>query len=247
MERNDKRSFTDFFLLSAEKNGLESLITKEHIDKFFLLTQHMLTVNEQFNLTAIREPSRVILLHYIDSLLSAPLFPTGASVIDVGAGAGFPTLPLAIVRPDLQITALDSTAKRVNYIGETAALLGLENITPLVGRAEEIAKDTAYREQFSCATARAVAALPVLSELCLPFVKIGGRFIAMKGRGGKEELAASQNAIRLLGGKKTELFDTPISAPDGETFEHTTVLIEKVSSTAPKYPRAYGKIAKAPL
>ena len=198
MERNDKHGFTDFFLLSVEKNGLESLITQEHIDKFFLLTERMLTVNEQFNLTAIREPSRVILLHYIDSLIGAHLYPEGASVIDVGAGAGFPTLPLAIVRPDLRITALDSTAKRVNYIGETAALLELKNITPLVGRAEEIAKDAAYREQFDCATARAVAALPVLSELCLPFVTLGGRFIAMKGRGGKEELAASQNAIQLL-------------------------------------------------
>ena len=247
MERNDKHGFTDFFLLSLEKNGLESLITQEHIDKFFLLTERMLTVNEQFNLTAIREPSRVILLHYIDSLIGAHLFPEGASVIDVGAGAGFPTLPLAIVRPDLRITALDSTAKRVNYIGETAALLELKNITPLVGRAEELAKDAAYREQFDCATARAVAALPVLSELCLPFVTLGGRFIAMKGRGGKEELAASQNATALLGGKEAALFDTPVSAPDGETFAHTTVVIEKIAKTAPKYPRAYGKIAKAPL
>ena len=200
MERNDKHGFTDFFLLSVEKNGLESLITQEHIDKFFLLTERMLTVNEQFNLTAIREPSRVILLHYIDSLIGAHLFPEGASVIDVGAGAGFPTLPLAIVRPDLRITALDSTAKRVNYIGETAALLELKNITPLVGRAEEIAKDAAYREQFDCATARAVAALPVLSELCLPFVTLGGRFIAMKGRGGiaKRHSASRRQRSRFV-------------------------------------------------
>lgn len=247
LERNDKRGFTDFFLLAAEKNGLEALITQEYIEKFFLLTEHMLTVNEQFNLTAIREPSRVILLHYIDSLIGAHLFPEGATVIDVGAGAGFPTLPLAIVRPDLRITALDSTAKRVRYIEETAALLGLEAITPLVGRAEEVAKDARYRESFDCATARAVAALPVLSELCLPFVRIGGQFIAMKGRGGKEELAAAQNAIRLLGGRDAALFDTPVSAPDGETFEHTTAMIEKIAKTNPKYPRAYGKIAKAPL
>jgi len=247
LERNDKRGFTDFFRHSAEKNGLLSLVTEEHIEKLFLLTEHMLTVNEQFNLTAIREPSRVILLHYVDSLLGAHLFPEGASVVDVGAGAGFPTLPLAVVRPDLRITALDSTAKRMGYVEETARLLGLSNVTPLVGRAEELANDASYREKFDCATARAVAALPVLCELCLPFVKVGGRFIAMKGRGGGAELSAAKNAIHLLGGKDVALYDTPVLAPDGETFEHTTVLIEKVASTAPKYPRAYGKIAKAPL
>lgn len=247
MERNDKLSFTEFFRLAAEKNGLASTVTEEHIEKFFTLTEHMLTVNEKFNLTAIREPSRVILLHYIDSLVGAHLFPEGASVIDVGAGAGFPTLPLAILRPDLQITALDSTAKRIGYVEETAAMLGLKNITPLVGRAEEVANNPAYRERFDCATARAVAALPILSELCLPFVRVGGRFIAMKGRGGKEELLAAKNAIHTLGGKAIDLYDAPVLAPDGETFEHTTVLIEKIVTTAPKYPRAYGKIAKSPL
>ena len=247
LERNDKSGFHAFFHLAKEKNGLDALITDTHIEKLFLLTEHMLTVNEQFNLTAIREPSRVILLHYIDSLVGAHLFPEGASVVDVGAGAGFPTLPLAIVRPDLHITALDSTAKRVTYIEETASLLGLSNVTPIVGRAEEVAKDARFREGFDCATARAVAALPVLSELCLPFVKVGGHFIAMKGKGGKEELALAKNAIRLLGGEAEALYDAPVYAPDGETFEHTTVLIKKTAATAAKYPRAYGKILKAPL
>ena len=247
MERNDFKGFSDFFATAAEKNGLSSLIKGEHIEKFFLLTEHMLTVNEQFNLTAIREPERVILLHYIDSVVCASLFPLGASVIDVGCGAGFPSLPLAIVRPDLRITALDSTAKRVNYVADTARLLGLSGITPLVGRAEEVAASATYREGFDCATARAVAALPVLSELCLPFVKVGGSFIAMKGRGGGEELLASKNAIRILGGGKATLSDAPVLAPDGEEFAHTTVVIPKISSTDKKYPRAYGKIVKAPL
>lgn len=247
MERNDKCGFADFFRLAAEKNGLSGLVTEEVIDKLFLLTEHMLTVNEQFNLTAIREPSRVILLHYVDSLLGARLFPKGATVVDVGAGAGFPTLPLAVVRPDLCITALDSTAKRMGYVEETARLLGLKNVTPLVGRAEELARDMKYRECFDCATARAVAALPVLSELCLPFVKIGGRFIAMKGRGGKAELDAAKSAIRLLGGETASFTNTPVISPDGEAFEHTTVVINKIKATEAKYPRAYGKIAKAPL
>ena len=247
MERNDACGFAAYFRMALEKNGLSSLVSEEHIKIFFLLTEHMLAVNEKFNLTAIREPERVILLHYIDSLVSAHLFPTGATVVDVGCGAGFPSLPLALVRPDLRITALDSTAKRVAYVADTAHLLGISNITPLVGRAEEIAADPAYREHFDCATARAVAALPVLSELCLPFVKVGGAFIAMKGRGGKEELAAARNAIRLLGGGRTTLSDAPVLSPDGEEFAHTTILIQKIAPTDQKYPRAYGKIVKAPL
>ena len=247
LERNDKTGFSDFFLAAAKANGLAEVLTPEITEKFFTLTEHMLTVNEQFNLTAIREPSRVILLHYIDSLVGARFFPEGASVIDVGCGAGFPTLPLAILRPDLRITALDSTAKRVNYVADTAKLLGLTNVTPLISRAEDAAKDPALREKFDCATARAVAALPVLSELCLPFVKVGGLFVAMKGRGGKEELAGSKNAIFVLGGKAESITDTPILAPDGEAFEHTTVLVRKKTVTGAKYPRAYAKIVKAPL
>ncbi len=247
MERNDFQGFSDFFHLAAEKNGLASLITEKHVEKFFLLTEHMLTVNEHFNLTAIREPERVILLHYIDSIVCSALFPEGATVVDVGCGAGFPSLPLAIVRPDLHITALDSTAKRVTYVAETARLLGLDGITPLVGRAEELAQNASYRERFDCATARAVAALPVLCELCLPFVKVGGQFIAMKGRGGEAELASAKNAVRLLGGGQATLSDAPVLSPDGEAFAHTTVLIPKTSSTDKKYPRAYGKIVKAPL
>jgi 16S rRNA (guanine(527)-N(7))-methyltransferase RsmG len=247
LERNDFGAFAAAIVRAAEENGVGALLNDARVDAFFRLTEHMLTVNEQFNLTAIREPERVILLHYIDSLLGARFFPEGATVIDVGCGAGFPSLPLAIARPDLRITALDSTAKRVHYVKETAEMLGLGNLSTLVARAEDAARDPALREGFDCATARAVAALPVLSELCLPFVKVGGLFVAMKGRGGKEELAQSKNAIFLLGGKAESITDTPILSPDGETFEHTTVLIRKKTMTGAKYPRAYAKIVKAPL
>lgn len=243
----DKGEFADFFLQAANKNGLASLILPYHIDAFYALTERMLTVNEQFNLTAIKEPRRVILLHYIDSLVGARFFPEGASVIDVGCGAGFPSLPLAIFRPDLKITALDATAKRVRYVRETADLLGLCNLETLTGRAEDIAADKAYRERFDAATARAVAALPVLSELCLPFVRVGGSFIAMKGKSGREELALSKNAISLLGGATESVEDTPIFSPEGEAFDHTTVLIRKTAATDKKYPRPYGKILKSPL
>jgi 16S rRNA (guanine527-N7)-methyltransferase len=247
LERNDFGAFAAAIVRAAEENGVGALLNDARVDAFFRLTEHMLTVNEQFNLTAIREPGRVILLHYIDSLLGARFFPEGATVIDVGCGAGFPSLPLAIARPDLHITALDSTAKRVHYVKETAEMLGLGNLSTLVARAEDAAKDPALREKFDCATARAVAALPVLSELCLPFVRVGGRFVAMKGNGGREELDAAKNAIFLLGGKTEAFEDTPIRAEDGECFAHTTILIKKVTATAAKYPRAYGKIVKAPL
>ncbi len=243
----DKGEFADFFLAAAEKNGLASFLLPSHIDAFHALTERMLTVNEQFNLTAIKEPRRVILLHYIDSLVGARFFPEGASVIDVGCGAGFPSLPLAIFRPDLHITAMDATAKRVRYVEETAALLGLSNLKTLTGRAEDLATDKAYRERFDAATARAVAALPVLSELCLPFVRVGGSLVAMKGKSGREELALSKGAISLLGGVTESVEDTPVISPDGEAFDHTTVLIRKSAPCDKKYPRPYGKILKSPL
>ncbi len=242
-----KEAFAEFFCAAAEKNGLAPLLDEARVDAFYTLTEHMLAVNETFNLTAIREWPRVILLHYIDSLMGAQFFPEGASVIDVGCGAGFPSLPLAIARPDLRITALDSTAKRVAYVAKTASLLGLSNLHTVTARAEDAAKGSTLREMFDCATARAVAALPVLSELCLPFVKVGGLFVAMKGKGGGEELSAAKNAVFLLGGKAEALADTPILAPDGETFAHTTVLIRKKTATAAKYPRPYAKIVKSPL
>ena len=242
-----KTEFTDFFMAAADKNGLAAQIEPTHIEAFYSLTERMLAVNEQFNLTAIKEPERVILLHYIDSLVGARFFPKDATVIDVGCGAGFPSLPLAIFRPDLKITALDATAKRVRYVKETAEMLGLHNLEAITGRAEDIAADKAYRERFDVATARAVAALPVLSELCLPFVRVGGAFVAMKGKSGREELALAKNAIFLLGGKAESVESTPVLSPRDDAFDHTTVIIRKTAACDKKYPRAYGKILKSPL
>ncbi|MBQ9736722.1 MAG: 16S rRNA (guanine(527)-N(7))-methyltransferase RsmG [Clostridia bacterium] len=243
----DREAFIDNFIRAAEKNGLSSALNEEQIVTFHKLSEHLLTVNEQFNLTAIREWERVILLHYIDCLVASSFYPEGATVIDVGCGAGFPTLPLAIARPDLRITGLDSTAKRVSFVAGTAELLGLSNLTTLTGRAEDVAKDARYRERFDVATARAVAALPVLAELCLPFVRTEGDFVALKGKSGKEELASARTALPLLGGDGGRLFDTPLSSLDGESFSHTTVLVKKSKPTPALYPRAYGKILKNPL
>ncbi len=246
MSFSEYTDFRDYLERIARINHIQDLLTEERMHLFYRLTEHMLTVNQSFNLTAITDWRRVILLHYADCMMSAACFPEGASVIDVGCGAGFPTLPLAICRPDLRITALDSTAKRVHYVADTATLLGLSNITPLVSRAEDAARSP-LRASFDCATARAVAALPILSEICLPFVKVGGLFAAMKGKSAAEEISAAKHAISTLGGKLLQTRDTPLIDENGESYSHTTILIQSERLCASAYPRAYAKILKKPL
>lgn len=242
-----KDSFIKALLDAAEINGIASLLDEKKAELLFALTERMLSENEKYNLTAIKDPTKIIFLHYVDCLLEAALFPKDASVIDVGCGAGFPSLPLAICRPDLKITALDSTAKRVLYVEETARLLGLTNVKTVTARAEDAARLPSLRERFDCATARAVAALPVLCEICLPFVKKEGLFIAMKGKNAKEELSASLSAIKLLGGVYETLAEAPIVDFAGEQYARGTVLIRKKTATNALYPRPYAKIVKKPL
>ena len=143
-------------------NGLSSHLSLEKVEQFYQLTVRMLTENEKYNLTAITDVDKIILNHYADCIMMADKFKKGATVIDVGCGAGFPSIPLAMVRPDLKITAMDSTAKRVNYVAETAVMLGLTNLTAVVMRAEDGGKSPEYREKFDYATARAVAEMRVL-------------------------------------------------------------------------------------
>ena len=181
MPEINEKSFNSSLTKVFAMNGMSSLLSMERCDAFYRLTVRMLEENEKYNLTAIVDPDKIILNHYADCATLAARLKKGASVIDVGCGAGFPTLPLAIVRPDLKILAVDSTAKRINYVDETAKLLGLENVCAVTMRAEDGGKNPEYREKFDYATARAVAEMRVLSELALPFVKVGGEFVAMKG------------------------------------------------------------------
>ena len=228
-----------------EKN--EIACSEEAASRLYDLMIRMLEVNKTMNLTAITDEKAIILRHFVDSVTVSYYLPQGARVIDVGCGAGFPTLPLAIFRPDLQITALDGTAKRIRYVEETARLLSLTNVTAIAGRAEEYAQDPAYREKFDVATARAVAALPMLSELCLGFVRVGGQMVAMKAQQAADEIALSKNAISLCGGALSEAVYCSLRQEDGQEEQRNLVLISKVANTPKKYPRHFSQISKKPL
>ena len=227
-------------------NGVALEVTDDKAEKLYALTNIMLEVNKSMNLTAITDEDAIIVKHYADSLMVASYIPQSATVIDVGCGAGFPCLPLAIFREDLMITALDSTAKRIRYIDDTAKKLGITNVTPIAARAEELGKQNGYRECFDVATARAVAALPVLSELCLPFVKVGGKFVSMKASQGSQEAIDAKNAIKLCGGeiKSVDKLDL---VSEQATEERTIISVAKIAPTSAKYPRHYSQIAKKPL
>ncbi len=239
-------TFKEKFVTALEANAVLVDATDEKIEKLFALTEIMLEVNKVMNLTAITDEDAIILKHYVDSLTVSKYIPVGSTVIDVGCGAGFPCLPLAIFREDLKITALDSTAKRIRYIDDTAKRLGISNVTAIAARAEELGNKPEYRERFDISTARAVASLPILSELCLPFVKKGGKFISMKASQGFSEALDAQNAIRICGGS-IESVDKLTLLSDGFFEERTIISISKLSSTPSKYPRHYSQITKKPL
>ena len=237
------------FILECKKIfELNSLpLTEEQAEKLFLLTERMLEVNKSLNLTAIKEEKAIILKHYADSVTISQHIPDNSRVMDVGCGAGFPTLPLAIFRPDLSITALDGTAKRINYVSETAKALELSGVTAIAARAEETANDKKYRESYDVVTARAVASLPVLCELCLPFVKVGGLMIAMKAQQADEELSSALNCISLCGGEVVESLSCDLKSESSETDSRKLIFIKKIKKTPQPYPRHYSKISKKPL
>ena len=242
----DKKSFTSSITKVFAANGMSSLLSLDKMEKFYTLTVRMLEENEKYNLTAIKEPDKIILNHYADCATLSARLKKGSSIIDVGCGAGFPTLPLAIIRPDLKILAVDSTAKRVNYVDETAKMLSLDNVTAVTMRAEDGGKSPEYREKFDYATARAVAELRVLCELTLPFVKVGGQLIAMKGKNAEFELSSAKKAIATLGGRNT-VCDMINLKGDGEDLTHPLIIIDKKEKTPAAYPRPFAQISKKPL
>ena len=166
----------------ALKENTSIVLSEKQQEQMFLLAERLVEVNKVMNLTAITDEDGIILRHLVDSLLVSEYFATNSTIIDVGCGAGFPSLPLAIARPDLQITALDSTEKRIRYVDETAKMLGLSNVEAATARAEEFATLPNKREKYDYATARAVASLPILCELTIPFIKVGGTDNLISGK-----------------------------------------------------------------
>ena len=226
--------------LMAELPTLGLSLREDQIDRLCRFGQLLLQQNQVMNLTAITEPTAVARLHFLDSLSllrDGPL--AGKALIDIGCGAGFPGVPLAIAEPTLRVTLLDSLQKRVNWLKTILPELGVD-ATCVAARAEEYVAE--HREAYDVATSRAVARLNILSELCLPYVKVGGKFLALKGAMAQAEADEAKTAIEALGGRLSEIREYPV----GEAT-HRIVVVEKVRPTPKAYPRKFAKIKQQPL
>lgn len=214
------------------------------IERLNLYGNLLISWNEKMNLTAITEPNDVLYKHFYDCLLffKNVKVQENAKIIDVGTGAGFPGLVLKIARPDIKLTLLDGLNKRLIFLNAVLEELGLDGET-VHSRAEDLGKNPKYREKFDIATARAVSNLPVLCEYCIPFVKQGGLFVAMKGANGKAEAECAKNALKVLGAEKTTIICETLREEEQRTF----IISKKISQTPTKYPRMGGKIAKSAL
>ena len=231
-------------MLPTLKQGLSELgLDASKAETLARFADLMLQKNEVMNLTRITEPTAVAQLHLLDSamLLMFADF-RGKTVADVGTGAGFPGMPLRILEPDFDLTLLDSLGKRVDWLKETCETLDLKRVACVHTRAEEFAADK--RESFDLVTSRAVANLQILAELCLPLIRVGGQFLAMKSVESEDEIDSAKNAIKTLGGQIKRVEDYTIPTSD---VTHRLVIIEKTAPTPARYPRAFAKIKKAPL
>lgn len=233
-------------ILKKEALKFNINLTNLMLERFQTYTDMLLEYNSFMNLTAITDPYEIKIKHYLDSLtlLSENKLKQGCSVIDIGAGAGFPSLPNAIVRDDVKFTMLDSLGKRVNFLNAVAEKLELKNANAVHMRAEDGGRDKNMRENYDIAVARAVADLSVLAEYALPFVKTGGYFLAMKGTAPAEEVERAKKAIKILGGQIEKVSEVNIE-PLG--LNHTIVVIKKISKTPALYPRKAGTPSKNPL
>ena len=227
------------------KNGLSAYATDDICIKLSAFCDYLLEQNKSFNLTAIKTPESAALLHFADSLTLSEYISSNAKILDIGSGAGFPAIPLAIARPDITVTALDSTLKRVNFINSAARMLGLNNISAVCHRAEDVTGKE-FKESFDIVTARAVASYPVLFELAIPAVKVGGKFIAMKSKDVSRETEGIERVLKIFSISKPTFHLSEISNDD-ETFERCIVEVSKLAPTPPKYPRVYTQIKKKPI
>lgn len=233
------------FAVSLKEKGIN--LSEWQLEQFAAYYETLVEWNEKMNLTAITEKSDVYLKHFYDSVSAAFYYDfTGGALrlCDVGAGAGFPSIPLKIIFPHLHVTIVDSLNKRISFLNHLAKVLNLENVQFVHDRAETFGVNPIFRENFDVVTARAVARMSVLSEFCLPLVKVGGHFLALKALSAEEELKTAQKAIATLGGKveKMVTFTLPV-----EESERNIIIIKKEKQTPKKYPRKPGTPAKMPL
>lgn len=228
----------------AEEIKIE--LNDEQLKKFEIFYKMVIEWNEKINLTAITEPQEFIIKHLIDSLTlwDEEKFSSAKKIIDVGTGAGFPGIPLKIFKPNLEVVLLDSLNKRVEFLKKVVEELNLKNVTCLHGRAEDFAKQKNFREKFDLVTVRAVARLNIISEYCLPFVKIDGTFAALKGKQFREEISEAENAVKILGGGKINFVEKKLpTLPD----VRAVIYIDKEKTTPKKFPRNAGTPTKNPL
>ena len=232
----------DFIAFECEKFGL--IIDETTKTQMKTYCELLISWNQKTNLTTIVEPNEIAEKHFLDSLLLLKHLniPKGASLIDVGTGAGFPGMMLKLVRPDLNITLLDSLNKRLIFLSEVCSALNID-ISLIHSRAEDAGLHPDFREKFEFATSRAVSSLPALSEYCLPLVKKGGEMIALKGPAPTAELISSANALKMLGGETSKVIEYSLPRGDGRSI----IIIKKISQTDSKYPRKGVKISKKPL
>lgn len=219
-----------------------SYLTDEQLEQFDIYARLLVEWNKKMNLTAITEPNEIVIKHFVDSLALLEYAEIGESarIIDVGCGAGFPSMPLLIARPDIKLTMMDALNKRLTFLDAVLSEAGLK--AELVhSRAEELGKKAEYREQFDIATARAVAPMNVLSEYCLPFVKLGGELVALKGS--NDDISPAENAIKELGGELKASVSYKLPNDDSRSI----AIVKKISQTATKYPRNNKKISTKPL
>lgn len=224
--------------------GLEC--SDEQVSKLNKYMQGILEWNEKVNLTRITEPEEFLVKHYLDSLVCCRRdeFLKAKKIIDVGTGAGFPGIPLAVMSPDKQFVLMDSLNKRLKIIDELCLDAGITNVQTVHARAEELARNKQHREKYDLCVSRAVANMAVLAEYCLPFIKVGGCLMAYKGPEAAEEAEAAEKAIKLLGGEIQEIYEAKL---DQYGISHNILIVKKIKNTASKFPRKAGMPTKEPL
>jgi 16S rRNA (guanine527-N7)-methyltransferase len=237
----EKNEFLEFMKEECEKNNIQ--ISNEEIEKLYIYMKEILEWNEKVNVTAIKDEKEFIVKHFIDSLTIEKYITNGEKVLDIGTGAGFPGIPIKITKNKSHVDLVDSVNKKLNVIRDIIPKIKLEDIECIHTRAEDLAKNVKYRESYDVVTSRAVANLTTLVEYMLPFVKVGGKIICMKGPNVEEELTESKKAISILGGKIEQIENINIDSD----YERNIIIIKKEKPTPKQYPRGQGKPLKEPI